>query len=153
SSREWLDRHLERALEGTRVGPYLIVRRLGAGGQGVVFEARQERPDRRVALKLLLEVAGGPRERRRRCLDVAEALLRLRHPHVVQVTDAGVHRERVEGRRLEVPYLALEMVVGARTLLRYADEERLETADRLTLFVTVCDAVAYGHCKAVVHGD
>ncbi|MHC4453033.1 MAG: serine/threonine-protein kinase, partial [Planctomycetota bacterium] len=133
------------ALEpGARVGNYRIVRFLGAGGGGTIYEADQTSPHRRVALKVM---AGGlPTDAaRRRFRDEAEVLARLQHPGIATVFDAGVH----DG----VPYFALEYIDGARAITRYAHEEGLDQAARLALFARVCDAVHHGHQKGVIHRD
>ncbi|MHC4847312.1 MAG: WD40 repeat domain-containing serine/threonine protein kinase [Planctomycetota bacterium] len=129
---------------GTQVGNYRIVRFLGAGGGGTIYEAEQTSPNRRVALKVM---AGGlpSATARRRFREEAELLARLQHPGIATVFDAGVH----DG----VPYFALEYVEGARTITRHAREEELDRNARLALFARVCDAVHHGHQKGVIHRD
>jgi len=129
---------------GTQLGSYTVENVLGAGGGGTIYRARQAKPQRRVALKVM---AGGfvDAAARRRFLEEAEILARLRHPGIAVVYEAGVHEE--------VSYLALEYVEGARTLTRYAREAALDRRARLALMARVCDAVHHGHQKGVIHRD
>ncbi|MBL9078400.1 MAG: protein kinase [Planctomycetes bacterium] len=88
-----------------RLGPFRLLRRLGAGGMGTVFEALQEDPQRRVALKVIrpeLLWVSGARERFRREI---EAIGRLDHPAIVSILLAGEH----EG----IPYFAMPLLLGA----------------------------------------
>ncbi len=127
---------------GTRVGRYVVVRSLAAGGGGTVYEAIQDDPRRRVAVKVMAAgfFSGASEERFR---EEAGILARLRHPGIATVYDAGVH----EG----VPYFALEYVEDARTVTEHA--LRLDTRARLDLFAKVCDAVHHGHQHGIVHRD
>ena len=129
---------------GDRVAGYEIERLLDRGGSGVVYVAMQDQPRRRVALKVMRGGAFTEASLERFRAE-AEILGRLRHPHVAHVYEAGVH----EGR----PFLALEFVEGARTLLEYATERRLDPRVRLALFASICDAVHHGHQKGVIHRD
>ncbi len=130
-----------------RIGHYRVLRRIGSGGMGTVFEAEQDAPRRRVALKLVRGVLHPDAERRFR--EEAEILGRLRHPGIAAVHESGVH---VEGS-LRVPYLAMELVENARTITDHASQEGLSTAARVTLFRSACDAVHYGHLRGVIHRD
>jgi WD40 repeat protein len=129
---------------GDRVGAYRIVRLLGAGGGGAVYEAMQESPSRRVALKVL---GAGPATSSSRLRLQAEAdiLARLQHPDVATVYEAGFHES--------LPYFAMEFVEGARTLLQYAREEGLGVRERLALVARAADAVHHGHQKGILHRD
>ena len=85
-----------------RVGRYVIVRRLGAGGMGVVYAARDPELDRTVAVKLLRGAGGAPiQERLKR---EAQAMAQLAHPNVVAVHDVGTHDDRI--------FVAMEYVEG-----------------------------------------
>lgn len=133
----------------TRVGQYEIVRPIASGGMGVVYEAQQENPQRRVAVKMLR--SGVLSESiRRRFLYEAEVLGRLRHPGIAQIHEAGVH---VDASGAEAPYFAMEYVPGARDVLSYAREQGLDLRARLALFAELCDAVHHGHQQGVVHRD
>ncbi|MBE2215864.1 MAG: serine/threonine protein kinase [Opitutaceae bacterium] len=133
------------SLLGHTVGPYRIVRKLGEGGAGVVYEAEQAEPlRRRVALKLIrpsveTEVAVARFEAER------QALAMMEHPCIAHVHDAGA----TDDGRL---YFAMELVEGMR-ITEYCDRHRLPTHARLALFGQVCRAVQHAHQKGVIHRD
>ncbi len=131
-----------------RIGPYRIVRTLGAGGMGTVYEAVQERPQRRVALKLLHAALVSPHVTRRFVRE-AELLARLEHPHIARVYDAGTHDDGFGG----APYFAMELVQDARPITEYARVRGLTVRQRLDLILAVCDALHYGHLRGVIHRD
>lgn len=136
---------------GADVGAYRIVRVLSSGGMGVVFEAEQSAPRRRVALKMMkLDLISENALRRFRY--EAEVLAQLRHPCIAQIYDTGVHVTGDRVRR-ELPWIAMEFVPGGRTILEYADERGLAIDDRVCLFIRVCDAIHHGHVKGVIHRD
>jgi non-specific serine/threonine protein kinase/serine/threonine-protein kinase len=136
---------LERDAIPAQIGPYRIVRQVGEGGFGAVFEAMQERPvQRRVAIKVL-RAGMDTREIVQRFAAERQALALMTHPGIARVFDAGT-TER--GR----PYVAMEYVGGA-AINRYCDENRLETGARLRLFADVCLAVQHAHQKSVIHRD
>lgn len=130
------------------VGRYRIVRLIGAGGMGAVFEAEQNNPRRPVALKLM---KGGivSRSALRRFEYESQLLGRLRHPGIAQVYEAGVHDDGTGA----VPYFAMEYIPDAKTLTDYAQRQSLNTQQKLELFIKVCDAVHHGHQKGIIHRD
>ena len=124
-----------------QVGRYRIVGRLGAGGMGIVYEAEQDRPARRVALKTLLPWLR--RGERLRWLDSeAAAMARLVHPAIPQVFEVF----EVEGRA----WLAMERVHGAPLDAWAAGRP---AAAVLAVLAEVARALAYAHGAGVVHGD
>ena len=129
------------------LGPFRVVRRLAIGGMGAVYEAEQETPRRRVALKLLRHDVLGPgmEQRFRR---ETEVLGRLQHPGIAPLFEAGTV-DTAEGRQ---PYFAMEFVEG-RPLDEHANAHGLDTNARLALFARVCDAVQHAHDKGVIHRD
>ncbi len=132
---------------GTRLGRYRVVRLLGEGGMGVVYEAEQDEPARHVALKIIR--AGYLSERlRSRFRHEIRVLGQLRHPGIAQIYDAGTLE--VGGER--VPYFAMELIEG-RLLLACAGALKLGVRERLELVAQVCDAVHHAHQKGVVHRD
>lgn len=135
-------------LVGRKVGRYTVVRPIGHGGMGSVFEARQEQPARTVALKVLRPGFSAPSALARFRLE-PEVLGRLQHPNIAQVFEAGVHDDALGA----VPYFAMEYIADAQPLREYADAHALSTRERLELFAKVCDAIHHGHQKGIVHRD
>lgn len=134
------------------LGRYRILKLLGEGGMGCVYEAEQDSPRRRVALKVLRAGAMLPRMLQRFQREV-EVLGRLQHPGIARIYDAGVAEiAHVDGRTVRVPFFAMELIEGS-TITAYAENAGLLLRDRLLLLVEVCDAVHYGHQHGVVHRD
>jgi len=131
---------------GARVGPYELIRLLGAGGMAEVWLAR--RADgafkREVALKLpmLAHAQAGLAARFARERDILAA---LEHPHIARLYDAGAEPQGL-------PYIAMEYVQGA-ALTDWCDAQRLGIPERLELFLQVLEAVQYAHEKSVIHRD
>lgn len=141
--REALDAAV--AQEPERIGPYGVVRLLGEGGWGMVFEAEQAGPiSRHVAIKVLRPGIGseGLVRRFRRELDV---LSRMEHPGIAKVFDAGL---ATTGQ----PYFVMELVSGT-PIDQFCRDHTLMLADRLRLMAEVCDAVQHAHAKSIVHRD
>lgn len=128
---------------GSAVAGYVIERLLGEGGMGSVYMATQDRPARRVALKLVKSWIGSERALRRFELE-SETLGRLRHPGIAQIYEAGLY----EGR----PFFAMEYVDGP-TLTEYADGKKLGTRERLKLIARIAGAVQHAHQRGVIHRD
>ncbi len=131
-----------------RVGRYQLLQIVGRGGMGVVFEAIQDEPERRVAVKLMRNAVLTP-EQVRRFKRESELLGQLHHPNIAEVIEAGTH---VEGR-IEVPYYAMQLIESASPITQYAERRQLATRQRVELFVPVCRAVQHAHDHAVVHRD
>jgi len=118
---------------GTR---YELISILGRGGMGTVYLARDTVLDREVALKIVERPAGGANE--------ARTLAKLEHPGIVPVHDFG---QLPDGRL----FYAMKRVRGDRLDAWMANNHEL--ADRLHVFLRVCDAVAFAHAHGVVHRD
>ena len=132
------------------IGAYRILRRIGEGGMGIVYEAEQENPRRLVALKV---VRGGHADAHRLRLFHREvqALARLRHPAIAAIYEAG---ESGDG----APFFAMELAPGTTLSDAMRGSGPAAAAldslpSRLRLFVTVCEAVNYAHQRGVVHRD
>ncbi len=123
---------------------YTLLRLLGRGGMGAVYEAEQYDPPRRVAIKLVGSAALDADAAARFAVE-RQAIARMDHPHVARVFDAGV---TADGH----PFFAMELVRGP-ILTTYCGVHRLSVRDRLDLFVGVCRAVQHAHQKGVVHRD
>jgi len=135
-----------------RIGTYTIIRMLGRGGMGTVYEAEQSQPRRRVALKVVRSDAVTD-DALRRFRHEAEALGQLGHPGIAQIYEFG--EARVWFRDVPThtqPYFAMELVQG-RLLREYAASGNLKRAGLLELFACVCDAVQHAHQKGVIHRD
>ena len=123
---------------------YDILEVIGRGGMGIVYKARQHGLNRPVALKMILTgVHAGPHERTRFRTE-AEALARLRHPHIVQIHEVGEH----DGR----PFLALEFMEGG-TLARKLDGTPQPPAAAARLLETLARAVQAAHQQDIIHRD
>ena len=133
---------------GRRIGPYQIVRVIGAGGMGQVYEAIQESPNRSVALKLLRASIDNEHTRARFDYEV-EMLGRLQHPGIARIYEAGTWKE--DGR--DLPYFAMEYIANAKPIDEYCRARRLSDRERVRLFTEVCDAVSYGHERGIIHRD
>jgi tetratricopeptide (TPR) repeat protein/predicted Ser/Thr protein kinase len=131
-----LDTH---AAAPERIGPYRIVRRLGHGGMGVVYEV--ERDGLRFALKRLHPALGGTRAQSRFVRE-ADLLRRLDHPGIVGVVDVA--------SELGEPYLVMDLVDGA-PLSEAAREWSLDR--RLEAVIEVCAAVEAAHARGLLHRD
>jgi eukaryotic-like serine/threonine-protein kinase len=127
-------------LEGTR---YTLLERVARGGMGVVYSARDEKLDRRVALKVLNATARSA-ELERRLIREAQVLSRLEHPGIVPVHDVGT---LPDGR----VFYTMKFVEGPR--LDTHVESVDSVPDRLRLFLRICDAVAFAHARGVLHRD
>jgi len=130
---------------GTRIGRYELLERVGEGGMGEVYAARQHEPiERRVALKIIKPgmdsaqvVARFEAER--------QALARMTHPNIAQVYDGGTTGD---GR----PYFVMEFVEG-ESVTEYCDRHKLSTQQRIELFLGICDGIQHAHQKGIVHRD
>ncbi|HZW09824.1 MAG TPA: protein kinase [Phycisphaerales bacterium] len=130
-----------------RFGRYRVIRLVGEGGMGAVYEAEQESPRRRVALKVVYPgFASG--QLLRRFEHEAHVLGQLRHPGIGQIFEAG-WEDTPYGRQ---PYFAMEFISGP-TLTGYAERAGLGARERLELIARVCDAIQHAHMKGVIHRD
>jgi tetratricopeptide (TPR) repeat protein len=129
----------------TRIGHYRIIRVLGQGGMGLVYEAEQLEPfHRMVALKVI-----------RRGMDTHEVLARFEserqalavmdHPNIAKALDAGTTEDGL-------PYFVMELVAG-EPITSYCDRHQLDVRARLELFTGVCRGVQHAHQKGVIHRD
>lgn len=129
------------------IGGYRIVRLIAHGGMGVVYEAQQAHPQRRVAIKVARagETTG---ERARRFELEAQLLARLRHPGIAQIIEAGTTAPEAGAQ----PFFVMEFVEG-QPLVAYALAHLPTVRAKLELMVRVCEAVAFAHHSGVIHRD
>lgn len=129
------------------IGKYRILRRVGEGGMGVVLEAEQANPKRRVALKMVRPGFFSPRMQRRLEREV-QILARLQHPGIEQVFEA----DSVDFPHGRVPYFVAEFIDGL-ALTEYARENRLSVIQLVELLIKVCEAVQFAHQNLIIHRD
>ncbi len=133
------------SLIGKTIGRYQIQAELGVGGMGAVYLAEQREPVRRqVALKVIK--AGMDSEEVIARFQSERALLAMmNHPNIAQVLDAGT---TPEGRL----YFAMEYVSGV-PINEFCDRRGLNIAQRLRLFLQICEGVQHAHQKGIIHRD
>jgi eukaryotic-like serine/threonine-protein kinase len=130
-----------------RIGEFRILRRIAEGGMGIVYEAQQDLPSRRVAVKVVrpgVLCASGLRRLHREAL----VLARLEHPGIARVYGAGT----ADDGHGPCPYFAMELIDGV-PLTEYATRSALTTRQRLELIAQICDIVHFAHEHGVVHRD
>jgi predicted ATPase/class 3 adenylate cyclase len=129
-------------METTRIGPYRLEERLGAGGMGVVYRAYDERLDRWVAVKLLHP--GGGETERERLRREARASARFDHPAIVRIFDL-VEQEGSQA-------IVMELVEGASLAARIR-QGTLGLEQALAISLEVAEALAEAHARGIVHRD
>jgi len=130
---------------GSVIDRYKLLEKIGEGGMAVVYMAEQEEPIRRkVALKII-KLGMDTRQVIARFKAERQALAFLDHPNIARVFDAGATET---GR----PYFVMELVRGM-SVTDYCDQSKLDTRQRLELFVQVCHAVQHAHQKGIIHRD
>jgi serine/threonine protein kinase/tetratricopeptide (TPR) repeat protein len=131
--------------QGTAIGPYRLLQKLGEGGMGAVWVAEQREPvKRRVALKVIKPGLDSAQVLHRFEAE-RQALALMDHTHIAKVLDAGTTDA---GR----PYFVMELVPGV-PITRYCDELHLSVRERLELFIPVCQAIQHAHQKGIIHRD
>lgn len=130
---------------GTIVGSYEIVRHLGSGAFGAVYEARKRPLQKRVALKLLHETQALKPDVVARFMQEAQAASGLRHPHIVDIDDVGV----IDG----LPFIAMEFLEGESLADLLERERRLTIGEAVAVMLPICSAVAAVHENGIVHRD
>ncbi len=140
-----IEAEAEAARPPDRIGRYRVIRELGRGGMGVVYEAEQENPRRRVALKVIRRAYVSP-SLIRRFRQESHILGRLRHPGITQVIEAGTTNVHDE----ELPFFTMELVDGEPLDVA---ARALRIRERVELVARVCDAVQHAHQFGVIHRD
>jgi serine/threonine protein kinase len=128
---------------GDRVGVYDIVRHVGAGGMGDVYEGRDVRLGRPVAIKVVRGIGPTP-ESRARLAREAKAISRLQHPHICTLYDIGTHDDQ--------DYLVLEYLEG-ETLATRLERGRIPLAEALSITHQIASALDAAHRQGLVHRD
>ncbi len=134
------------ALVGRTVGSYRLERLLGRGGMGAVYLGRRTEGDFEVRAAIKLVALGVSSDHARdRFLAERRILSGLRHPNIAGLFDGGVTEDGT-------PYFVMEYVDGL-AIDRYCDQQRMDLAGRLELFLEVCEGVDYAHRNLIVHRD
>ncbi len=127
-----------------RIGRFEVVRRVGDGATGVVYEAHDPQLERKVAIKLLRPGATVPLDKAEQWLArEAKTLAKLSHPHVVPVYDVGTHEGQV--------FIALEYVAGST--MRQWLEQSPSWPEVVDVFVQAAQGLAAAHAAGLVHRD
>jgi serine/threonine protein kinase len=130
---------------GDRIGRYKLLEQIGEGGCGVVYMAEQEEPvQRRMALKVI-KLGMDTKQVIARFEAERQALAMMDHPNIARVLDGGATET---GR----PFFVMELVRGIK-ITEYCDQNNLSTAERLELFIQVCQAIQHAHQKGIIHRD
>ena len=132
--------------EGVKFDKYQLKKKIGEGGMGLVYRARQIYPlDRQVALKLL-KPGMDSRKILSRFEHEKQVLQQLSHPGITKIFDAGL---QPNGR----PFFAMELVEGASSITEFANTNKLDVCSRVELLASVCDIVQHAHQRGVIHRD
>ena len=129
---------------GQTISHYRIIEKLGEGGMGVVYKARDTRLDRFVAIKVLPAEKVADPERKQRFVQEAKAASSLNHPNIITIYDIG----QAEG----VDFISMECVVG-KTLDRLIPQRGMRLNEALKCAVQIADALARAHSAGIVHRD
>jgi serine/threonine protein kinase len=125
---------------GTKLLHYEIVEKLGEGGMGVVYKARDTRLDRFVALKFLPAEKIADTERKARFVQEAKSASALNHPNIITIHDIGEN------------FIAMEYVAG-KTLDQITPRKGMRLNDALKIAVQIADALTKAHAAGIVHRD
>lgn len=129
---------------GRKVSHHEVVEKLGEGGMGIVYKARDVRLDRFVALKILPPAQTGDPERKRRFIQEAKAASALNHPNIVHIYDIDTAGD--------TDFIAMEYVAG-RTLDERIPRQGLRLNEALRIAIQVADAIAKAHAAGITHRD
>ncbi|HEV7797393.1 MAG TPA: protein kinase [Pyrinomonadaceae bacterium] len=136
----------EDPMIGRRLGAYRIEREVGRGGMGAVYEAI--RVDKELNMRAAIKLVKRGMDTDfilRRFRTERQILAALDHPHIARLLDGGTTEDGL-------PYFVMEFIEG-QPLYNYCDSNQLSIAERLKLFMGICDALHYAHQKQVIHRD
>jgi len=141
------EREFESSFQPERLGPYRVIRQLGRGGMGVVFEAIRE--DDGVRKTVAIKILTAPvldRESVRQFRSERKALGELNHPNIARLLDWGELPD-------QQPYLVMEYVPEGMPIDRFSATNNLSVRETLQLLLAVCDALAHAHRHLIIHRD
>jgi urea transport system substrate-binding protein len=128
-----------------RLGPYRILRVLGEGGMGIVFQAEDTQLQRPVALKVMKPQMLGDLAARTRFLREARAAAAIKHDHIVTIYQVGHDND--------IPYLAMEFLDGESLECRLIREDRLPIGEVLRIGREIAEGLAAAHERKLIHRD
>ncbi len=135
---------------GARLGPYEVIAKLGEGGMGQVYRARDTKLDRDVALKILPESFASDPDRLMRFEREAKTLATLNHPNIAAIY--GIEQSGVQGPGSSVQGLIMELVEG-EDLAAHIRRGQIPLADALPIARQIADALEAAHESGIVHRD
>jgi serine/threonine protein kinase len=133
-------------MEGTSIGPYRIVRKLGEGGMGAVWMGEHMLLGRRAAIKVLLREFSAKQDIVQRFFNEARAVTAIADPGIVQVFDFGYHTDGSA-------YLVMEVLEGEAMDARLKRIGRFTAIDAVRLMAQVATSLGAAHAKGVIHRD
>ena len=136
--------YTETIMTGTKLGPFILLEKIGEGGMGVVYKAKDTRLERVVAIKLLPESLAADPGRRARFVQEARAASALNHPNIVTIHEIAEH----EGHH----YIVMEYLEG-RPLSEAIPAQGMRLTDALRAAVQIADALSAAHAAGLVHRD
>lgn len=132
-------------MDPERLGPYRILRRLGRGGMGVVYEAEEQPGGQRVAVKLVAAAADPDHGLRSRFEAEIHTLRKLNHPNIVRLLGFGQESGRL--------YYAMELVEGESLESELARGRRFGWREVVQIAAQVCQALRHAHDRGIIHRD
>lgn len=130
-----------------RIGEFKIVKVLGEGGMGTVYEAVQDSPKRHVALKVIRQRSMHSKIRKRFERE-ADILAKLNHRSIATIYESGI----ATNDKTSIPFVSMELVIG-KPITEYCQESQLDSDQKIKLILEVCRGVAYAHDLGIVHRD
>jgi len=131
-------------MTGTTIGHYEIQEKLGEGGMGMVFKARDVLLNRPAALKFLPPESCATEDKRRRFIQEAQSASALNHPNIITIYEIAQSENR--------DFIAMELIKG-RTLDQVMGGKGLRLSEALSYAIQIADALAVAHSAGIVHRD
>ncbi len=130
--------------EGTKVGKYLLVNKIGSGGMGDVYLAEDTDLNRKVALKFLSSSLASDIDCKARFIREAQAAAKLNHPNIITIHEVSEFRGR--------PFFAMEYVEGD-SLRDISKKQDLTQAQVIDIAIQICDGLQEAHAAGIIHRD